>query len=477
MLNNNILGEKIMHKSLRLLAFCMLFCMAIAANATVKILTTNSTSTSWTSTADSYSGVIEGLTLTCEKGTGNSLGTCTNTVYIQIKKGNVFTIEAGGESITKVTFNCSGNAQKMTIDGTDVAPDGSTLTWTGSTTKFQATNAGTPMKVTSIEVTYGAAASDGPAAPTFTGAETFSGSSDVVITGEEGTVVYYTTDGTVPTTSSLTNNTNTVTVTLKATTTVQAIAVKDGKTSEMTTQKYICFEGVTIADLNNLTSDKSNVMLTLTNAKVIYTYYNGYFAYVREGDYAIRLEELFFKKDIKANSIINGTIILDYNNYDGAHAVKGNGYTTFDNLTITESEEAAQPVKTTISELLELKHKEDLVQIEGVTFSVTKGSYQDIYSISDADNNTISDIVAMTDVDDYVDSGKSYTVTAVFDGVSSEHTPQLVIIDVLDPTGIDSISADEAQDDATLYNIVGQKVNDSYKGIVIKNGKKIFNGK
>ncbi len=83
----------------------------------------------------------------------------------------------------------------------------------------------------------------------------------------------------------------------------------------------------------------------------------------------------------------------------------------------------------------------------------------------------------MTDVDDYVDNGKSYTVTAVFDGVSSEHTPQLVVIDVLDPTGIDGISADEAQDDATLYNIAGQKVNDSYKGIVIKNGKKVFNGK
>ena len=466
-----------MCKTLRTLALSLLFGMAICASADVKTLTTNSESTTWTTADDSYTGTIDGITLTCEKGTG-SLNMPASNQYIQVKKGNIFTIEAGGETITKVVFNCSGNAQKMTIDGTDVNPDGSTLTWTGSTARFQATHAGTPIKVTSIEVTYGAADTDAPKVPVFAGNETFSGSEDVVITGEEGTVVYYTTDGTVPTTSSLTNNTNSVTVNLTATTTVNAIAVKDGKTSEMASQKYICFVSKTIAELNELTSDQSNIMLTLTNAKLVYSYYNGYYAYVREGDYAIRFDMALYGKGYKDNSVINGTIVLDYKNYVGAHAVTSNGYTTFDNLTVTESEEEAQPVKTTVKELLALKHLEDLVQVEGVKLSKAAGSYgQDLYPISDADGNTISDVSALASLDEYADNDKTYTVTAIFDGVSEEGAPQLVILDIFDATGIDGISADKSSDNATLYNIAGQKVDAAYKGIVIKNGKKVFGGK
>ncbi len=466
-----------MYKTLRALAFCLLFGMAISANADTKNITTNSTSTTWTTTDDSYTGTIDGITLTCEKGTGSSLGTSSSTTYIQIKKGNIFTIEAGGESITKVVFNCSGNAQKMTINGTDVTPDGTTLTWTGSTTKFQATNAGTPMKVTSIEVTYGAADPNALEAPVFTGNETFTGSSDIVITSEEGTVVYYTTDGTVPTTSSLTNNTNSVTVNLTATTTVNAIAVKGDKTSEMASQKYICFVGKTIAELNELTSDQSNIMLTLTNAQIVYGYYNGYYMYVREGDYAVRFDATFYGKGYKANSIINGTIVLDYNNYTGSHAVKSNSYTSFDKLVVTESEEEALPVKTTVKDLLAFNHVEDLVQIEGVKISKSYGSYgEDVYTISDTDGNTISNVTNFIDLDDVANNGKEYSVVAVYDGVSNG-APQLIIINVYDLTGIDAISADKSTDNATLYNIAGQKVNAAYKGIVIKNGKKVFNGK
>ncbi len=468
-----------MYKTLRSLALCLFLGLTLSANAEVKNLTTNSTSTTWTTTDDSYTGTIDGITLTCEKGSGSSLGTCASAAYIQVKKGNIFTIEASGETITKVVFNCSGNAQKMTIDGTDVNPDGSTLTWTGSTTKFQATNTGTPMKVTSIEVTCGVADTDAPKAPVFAGSETFAGSTDVVISGEEGTVVYYTTDGTVPTTSSLTNNTNTVTVTLDATTTVNAIAVKDGKTSEMASHKYICFVSKTIADLNALTSDESNIMLTLTNAKLIYSYYNGYYAYVREGDYAIRFDATFFGKGYKDNSVINGTIVLDYKNYTGTPAVASNSYTTFDNLTVTESDEEAVPVKTTVKELLALNHKEDLVQIEGVKIGTAKDTYgQDLFPLSDADGNIITDVSSLVgNIEDYADNDKTYTVTAIFDGVSDAGTPQLVVLDVFDATSIAGINADKSSDNATLYNISGQKVNAAYKGIVIKNGKKVFGGK
>ena len=41
------------------------------------------------------------------------------------------------------------------------------------------------------------------------------------------------------------------------------------------------------------------------------------------------------------------------------------------------------------------------------------------------------------------------------------------------PTGISNITTSEA-DNAPAYNLAGQKVNAAYKGIVIKNGKKMI---
>lgn len=42
----------------------------------------------------------------------------------------------------------------------------------------------------------------------------------------------------------------------------------------------------------------------------------------------------------------------------------------------------------------------------------------------------------------------------------------------VDPTGINSINAEE--NDGAAYNLAGQKVGKNYKGIVVKNGKKIL---
>lgn len=41
-------------------------------------------------------------------------------------------------------------------------------------------------------------------------------------------------------------------------------------------------------------------------------------------------------------------------------------------------------------------------------------------------------------------------------------------------TGVEDINAAAADDNAPAYNVAGQQVTDSYKGIVIKNGKKVM---
>ena len=40
--------------------------------------------------------------------------------------------------------------------------------------------------------------------------------------------------------------------------------------------------------------------------------------------------------------------------------------------------------------------------------------------------------------------------------------------------GIEMVSADESADNSATYNTVGMKVNDNYKGIIIRNGKKML---
>lgn len=42
-------------------------------------------------------------------------------------------------------------------------------------------------------------------------------------------------------------------------------------------------------------------------------------------------------------------------------------------------------------------------------------------------------------------------------------------------TGISSISATEAKEKTATFNLAGQQVSKSYKGIVVKNGKKYLN--
>ena len=44
-------------------------------------------------------------------------------------------------------------------------------------------------------------------------------------------------------------------------------------------------------------------------------------------------------------------------------------------------------------------------------------------------------------------------------------------------TGINKVEADTENVNAPAYNLAGQRVNNSYKGIIIKNGKKYINNK
>ena len=226
----------------------------------------------------------------------------------------------------------------------------------------------------------------------------------------------------------------------------------------------------------NYTEDTKNLNLTLTNAKVTYVNeYNGTInTYVREGDAAIELRTLGFNMPV--NSILTGKVKVDLTFYYGVPYLVANAGTNDESITVTESTEAAQPIEATVADILANKYLNDLVTIKDFTFS--KEEYQEgrfNYYANDGEQkimiydkfNKVGGVAELTE-------GEKYTVTGLY-GAIFKGTPEIIPTQAVVPTstGISNITVTTA-DNAPAYNLAGQKVNAAYKGIVIKNGKKMI---
>ena len=229
--------------------------------------------------------------------------------------------------------------------------------------------------------------------------------------------------------------------------------------------------------LANYAKDTKNLNLTLTNAKV--TFVNEYKGtintYVREGDTAIELRTLGFNMPV--NSILTGKVKVDLKYNYGVPYLTANAGTDDESITVTESEEAAQPIEATIADLIANKYLNDLVTIKNFTFS--KEEYQAgkfNYYANDGEQkimifdkfNKVGGVAELTE-------GEKYTVTGLY-GAIFKGTPEILPTQAVVPgssTGISNITT-SAADNAPVYNLAGQKVNAAYKGVVIKNGKKMI---
>ena len=229
--------------------------------------------------------------------------------------------------------------------------------------------------------------------------------------------------------------------------------------------------------LANYKEDTKNLNLTLTNAKVtLVNEYNGTInTYVREGDTAIELRTLGFNMPV--NSILNGKVKVDLKyNFDVPY-LTANAGTDDESITVTESDEAAQPIEATIADILANKYLNDLVTIKNFTFSKEEfqaGKFN--YYANDGEQkimiydkfNKVGGVAELTE-------GETYTVTGLY-GAIFKGTPEILPTQAVvagTPTGITNITT-SAADNAPIFNLAGQKVSKSYKGVVIKAGKKMI---
>ena len=193
-------------------------------------------------------------------GGGNDGKYYTTGTGIRVYGNGTMTIEAKSGTLTSITITYDGSNKP---DGTDVVNVGTydpeTGVWTGnaaSVTFTRPTGSG-HWRVQSVEATVdngGTPVVTKPAKPTFNPeGKTFTESVEVAIVCKtSGAVIYYTLDGTTPTAES---TPYAAAFTLTETTTVKAIAVKDGETSDVAEATYTKQEetpadgSITFADL------------------------------------------------------------------------------------------------------------------------------------------------------------------------------------------------------------------------------------
>lgn len=230
--------------------------------------------------------------------------------------------------------------------------------------------------------------------------------------------------------------------------------------------------------LANNQEAKDYINLKLTNAKVLYVNsYNGTVnTYVREGDTAIEMRTLGI--DMPVNSIISGTVKVNLAYDAGIPYLSASKETNGENLKITESNEAAEPVIATVKDILDGKYTNDLIKIKEFTFSkeeYTTGKFN--YYANDGENKImIYDKFSSIGGVSNLTEGEKYTLTGIF-GVIFKNNPEVLpikAVEKFESTGITNITTDEAAKNAPVYNLAGQKVTKAYKGVVIKNGKKMI---
>ena len=229
-----------------------------------------------------------------------------------------------------------------------------------------------------------------------------------------------------------------------------------------------------IADLLQLESPSTNLELTLTNAQVLFN--DGNYIYLRENGAAV----CFYSApaDLKTlfanNAIVNGKVPVDYEVYRLMPEVKTNVKTPNHTLTATEGE-AVVPVETTVEEIAAGSHVCDLVSLKA-TLGKEVTYKEDGVTVNTTTYYLVSGDVKIVVVNNSknlnkIEEGTEIEVVGIVNTNNNAYQVKLVK-NAVDPTGIDSIVAGKTVGET--FNLAGQRVNASYKGVVIVGGKKMI---
>ena len=242
---------------------------------------------------------------------------------------------------------------------------------------------------------------------------------------------------------------------------------------------------VTIVELPHYTIDAFKQLpvgevgiLELTNTEVLFAYQKNdiQIAYLRDATGTIMLYDA--NLPIQTNDILNGTVIVKTGISNKVPQAIGIGESTNDEKLTIVAGSGAQPREVSFEDLTEADYS-DLVVVKATKLKRSNGiwAYNGSNRIRVWDNE-FGISTGLTSSEKF--TGKFYDVTAIYgtDIKSNVFINQLNVTkpveEVEDPTGIEQVESSKVKVES-YYNLAGQRVNNGYKGLVIKNGKKHMN--
>jgi hypothetical protein len=251
-----------MRKIFTLLTMCLL---ASAAWATVITFDATVDTGTGSSTAAPYKleKTVEGITVTVDVTKGMANGQ-----HYRVYKNETMTISTDVGEISNIVLTCTaeGEAQYgpgcFTTDVPTYTYSGKIGTWDGGSSKVVFTAVTNQVRITKIEVTVGGG---GLAAPTFTpGAGTYYEPIQVALSCRTPEAkIYYTTNGSTPTTSSTEYS---APLSLSSNTTIKAISVLNGETSQVAEAAYTFVTPENVANIAAYSGKADETVVKFTNS-------------------------------------------------------------------------------------------------------------------------------------------------------------------------------------------------------------------
>ena len=290
-------------------------------------------------------------------------------IQAQATNGVIRNTTAYSEDIVSVAITHSSTARATTIWGsangenwTSVATGSGSITadFSGKGYKyFKITRGSNAAYWTQIVITCEAASS--VAKPTFNPAGgIYTSAQSVTISAESGVNIYYTTDGSQPTTNSTLYN---GAISIESTTTLKAIAVVNGESSNVTSATYTIVTPLTTmqAIFDNATVTPASHEVAITFGNWVISGQNGSQLTGASANRAWLTDNngkgcLIYDSNnpnLMAGNVLNGTVICNLQLYNGSAQITGVNSTTTDinGNTIVSTEGTITPVETTIGNL------------------------------------------------------------------------------------------------------------------------------
>lgn len=322
--------------------------------------------------------------------TYTSVPTYSKNKYLRLYAGNIMTISSSTKMISKVVFTYSGSYKPSADTGYELSSgsySAKSNTWTADAKKqtqsVTFTNTHTAQyRIQTIEVTFASGEEESVATPTITPAsqEFDTPFKATIACTTTGATIYYTLDGTDPTSSTSSRQTYTSTgVSIPAaTTTLKACASLNGKNSSVASATYTYSQ--TYANLKELKANAENgktYKVKLTDAIVTLT--NGNNCYIEDATAGI----LYYKKNhgyIKGDKL-NGVATVTYTVFNGINEI-----TSLEG-DITKEADATIPCTTvTLSDILN-----NTAQYESMRVKVEMAVAKDIFKDNNDRDATIAD--------------------------------------------------------------------------------------